>query len=309
MNGKTSFSFSTILFLVIIFTGCAEKDAGFRKYTRFYMNTYITFTVPASTPEDVIEEGFSVIERWDKIISSNRGVSDISPELTSLVVESLKISQKTKGSYDPTVYPLIELWERYSEKLMPPPPSEIKKAQALVGWNKVKIVGDNVVIPKGMGLDLGGFAKGWVVDKTVRSLRENGVLSGIVDAGGDMVVWGDKVWRIGIKNPHKDGLIAIIKIKNKAIATSGDYENYFIAVDQKKYHHLLNPKTGYPAEDLNSATVIAPTAAIADGISTGLFIMGRAGLEEIEDMGCKIILISSDYKYHTDTINIEWLND
>ena len=305
MNGKISFS---IILLIIVFTACGEKDTAFRRYTQFHMNTYVTFTVPASTPEDVIEKGFSVIERWDKIISSNRGVSKISPDLTSLVKGSLEISQKTKGLYDPTVYPLVELWERYSEKLIPPPLSEIKKAQALVDWNKVKIVGDNVLIPKGMGLDFGGFAKGWVVDCAVRSLMENGVQSGIVDAGGDMVVWGDKVWRIGVKNPHKDGLIAIIKIKNKAIATSGDYENYFIAMDGKKYHHLLNPKTGYPAEDLNSVTVIAETAAIADGISTGLFIMGRSGIERIEDMGCEIILISSDYKYNTGGLDIEWLD-
>lgn len=300
----------TVLVVAIIFLGgCLTGSNKIKKYTRFYMNTYVTISVPAGTDKDIIEEGFSIIEKWDKIITSNRGKSDINKAIEPLVRSALKIAEITDGKYDPTIYPVIKMWGMYGDNWRLPEDSQIKQALKNVGWEKIKLTPHGVIVTEGMYFDFGGFGKGWVVDKAVGFLKANGVTMGMVDAGGDLRVWGNRVWKIGVKNPYGEGLAAVIRVRNKAVATSGDYENYFV-YKSKKYHHIIDPETGRPAESgVNSVTVITDSCAAADGIATGLFIMGKGGINKIEALGCRCVLISKKEKYFSDNLEIKWLYD
>jgi thiamine biosynthesis lipoprotein len=141
---------------------------------------------------------------------------------------------------------------------------------------------------RGMGIDLGGIAKGYAVDAAIRVLKEKNVESAMVNAGGDIYVLGrkhGKPWRIGIRHPRRGGeILGIVEVEDKAIVTSGDYERYFFS-EGKRYHHILNPKTGYPANECQSVTIVAKKATIADGLATGVFVLGpREGMDLVESL-------------------------
>jgi thiamine biosynthesis lipoprotein len=130
----------------------------------------------------------------------------------------------------------------------------------------------------GMKIDLGAIAKGYTVDCAVRKLRESGIKNCLVNAGGQIYCLGDKFgrpWRIAIRNPRKSGLWDYLELRNKAVSTSGDYEQYFTK-GNKRYSHILNPKTGYPVDSgIISATVIADDGLTADALSTSIFVLGK----------------------------------
>ncbi len=287
--------------------GCSTKPGKTKNYTRFYMNTYVTITVPSNTEKKIIEDSFSIFEKWDNIITSHRGKANINKALDNLIRLALKIAEKTSGKYDPTIYPVTKVWGMYGNNWRLPEESEIKEALKNTGWEKIQVSSHNVIVPQNMGFDFGGVGKGWIVDKVVEFLQTTGVKEGIIDAGGDLRVWGNRIWNIGIKSPYTNGLTAIVKLKNKAAATSGDYENYFIH-KSKKYHHIINPATGYPAESgFNSVSVIADNCSAADGFSTALFISGKNGINKIEALGYKCIMISGNEKYFSDGLKIKLL--
>jgi thiamine biosynthesis lipoprotein len=250
-----------------------------------------------------------MIERLEKVITLNRGITDeYDLEIIPLVRLALKVADSTEGKYDPTIYPVTEAWGMYDNKWQIPSKDVINNVIKKVNWKKIKIWDNKIIVPDGMGFDFGGVGKGWIVDKVVKFLKANGVMEGIVDAGGDLWVWGDRLWKVGIKNPYKDGITAIIKVKNKAVATSGGYENYY-AYKGKKFHHIINPESGYPAENKNqSITVIADSCAMADGMATGLFIAGEEGLSKAEQIGVKCIMISKNNNYISGGVDITWIN-
>ncbi len=296
--------------MLIVFaasSGCSTKPERTKNYTRFYMNTYVTITVPSNTEKKFIEDSFFIFEKWDNIITSNRGKANINKALDNLIRLALKIAEKTSGKYDPTIYPVTKVWGMYGNNWRLPEESEIKEALKNTGWGKIQVSSHNVIVPENMVFDFGGVGKGWIVDKVVEFLQTTGVKEGIVDAGGDLKVWGNRTWNIGIKSPYTNGLTAVVKLKNKTVATSGDYENYFIH-KSKKYHHIINPDTGYPAESgFNSVTVIADNCSAADGFATALFISGKSGINKIEALGYKCIMISKDEKYSSDGLKIKLL--
>ncbi|RPI34154.1 MAG: FAD:protein FMN transferase, partial [Nitrospiraceae bacterium] len=160
---------------------------------------------------------------------------------------------------------------------------------------------------KGMLLDLGGIAKGYAADLAVRSLKEKGISAGLVAIAGDIKAFGlkpdKKPWIIGIKNPRQksgDGeIIAKISLSGKAISTSGDYERYFI-LNGQRFHHLLDPKTGYPASGCQSVSVIADQGATTDGFDNALFILGpEKGLALAKEMGLDAMIIDDKGSIHT----------
>ncbi|GAH67463.1 unnamed protein product, partial [marine sediment metagenome] len=236
----------------------------------------------------------------------------VSAELAGLIDEALEVSAKSGGAFDPTVFPLLELWGFYDstecERKMPSE-EEIEEVLALVDYRLVTIKGDTVrfdpermqgvllvlragspagYVVTGWGMDLGGIAKGYAVDRAVKVLREQGIERGIVDAGGDILCFGHKRngWSIGIRHPRSanpNETIGVIRVDSGAIATSGDYENYF-EVEGIRYHHLIDPATGMPAREAISATVIAPTATQADAWATALFVLGEEGITLLEGL-------------------------
>lgn len=210
----------------------------------------------------------------------------------------------TFGAWDGTVKPLVDLWGfgTKGRRDTPPKPEEIKTALEHIGFDKLEI-GDHVLTKtmSGITLDLGSIAKGYGVDEIARLIREGGIKNYLVEIGGELSGGGEnkhrKAWVVGIANPEKgilnSGLYKEIRLSNKAIATSGNYRNYF----EKKghiYSHIISPKTGYPVENaVVSASVISDTCTRADGLATALMAMDThqalALINSLENTECLII--------------------
>ncbi len=252
---------------------------------------------------DAIQSAFKEIERIEKIASNFNKDSELSqlnlkgfsshPELFDIINKSMDYAKLTEGAFDITVYPLTKLWGFNTDtsegtgipqgKYKVPTDKEIKDTLEIVGYERIKLDYKNKKVYLNRSkLDLGGIAKGFAVDKAINILRERGIRKALVNAGGDIKFIGNKKWRIGIQHPRlKDKLITTIKLKNKAIVTSGDYERYFM-INEHRYQHIINPITGYPATECISVTIIADDATDADALATGVVVLGP-------DKGMKLI--------------------
>jgi len=214
---------------------------------------------------------------------AGRDTITITSELTALLETALRYCQSSDGAFDITVEPLVKAWDFLSEHPRKPTEEQIQTILGHVGYSKVSIVNSRVFLQQpGMGIDLGAIAKGYAVEKALQKLRSGGVRKAIIDLGGNLGVgWSgtrmfdSTVATIYIRHPRKEGeYFGTFKVGNAGISTSGDYQRYFIE-DGVRYHHILNPKTGMPARDLISVTVVAPNATDADALSTLIFVLGR----------------------------------
>jgi len=217
-----------------------------------------------------------------------------------LLEESVLLSELTKGSFDITIYPLWKIWKFEGESVEMPDEEEIEKELQLVNYKNIIIENGKIkFIKRGIGIDLGGIAKGYAVDAAIKVLKDKNINSAIVNAGGDMYVLGrkqGKPWRIGIRHPRREGeILGTIKVEDKAIVTSGDYERFFFS-GGKKYHHIINPKTGYPADECQSVTIVAKEATFADGLATGIFVLGpEEGMALIESLeGVEGVIVNKE---------------
>ena len=185
---------------------------------------------------------------------------------------------------------MIELWGFNSEEKRVPDKTEIEKILSLVDYRNVDIVREKTgtvvkLLKPGMKIDLGAIAKGYVVDRMAAVLKSGGITRAIVNAGGDIYALGNPAgksgWEIGIRDPRNyNGIIDVIKVKNKAVATSGDYEKFFFK-NGKRYSHIIDPRSGMPAGGLVSVTVIAETSLEADALATTLFVLGKEQGEKL----------------------------
>jgi len=213
---------------------------------------------------------------------AGKGFVHVSSQTCRVVREGLRIGKQTKGAFDITLYPLIHLWGFDTKSPHLPSPAAIRNALAHTGLQKVlcdPATHQIKLTEAGMGLDLGGIAKGFAVDKASALLRARGLRTFLVNAGGDLYCAGhppSRPWRIGIQDPDDpQAVLAILSLTDdRAIATSGDYENYFIR-DHIRYHHILDPMTGFPTRGLRSVSVLASTTMEADALATALFVMGK----------------------------------
>jgi len=263
---------------------------------------------PAEEIDRAVEAAFDAVRRVDSLMSTYNEDSElsrvnreahkepvqISPETTEVIAKAIELSGKTDGAFDITVMPLLEIWgfAKGGEKSVPTQTLIDEKLQ-FVGCNLIELDSAKREIglkTEGTSIGLGGIAKGYAVDAAVSSLVAAGVDSAIVNAGGDLYCLGNKMpgqgWRVGVRNPAvKNVLLGYVRIADKAIATSGDYENYFI-VDGVRYSHILDPRTGRPSSGgPHSVTVVADTCADADALATAVFVLGRTdGLELLEKL-------------------------
>jgi thiamine biosynthesis lipoprotein len=176
-----------------------------------------------------------------------------------------------------------------------------------VGWSRVKLDASEgtILMPQpGMALDLGGIAKGYALDRAAKVLQKHGVSSALVNAGGDVLVVGEKEpgkpWRIGVQDPRNPReVIAVAALKDRVIMTSGDYERFFVQ-DGKRYHHILNPATGNPAEGAQSVTVVASSGLVAEPLGATVFVKGvEAGLKYIQSLsGVEALVVDSQGQIH-----------
>jgi thiamine biosynthesis lipoprotein len=176
-----------------------------------------------------------------------------------------------------------------------------------VGWDKVKLdpaAGMILLSESGMALDLGGIAKGYALDRASEVIKKLGISSALVNLGGDILAVGQrspgKPWRVGVQDPRNEtGMVAVASLKDRVIVTSGDYQRFFIN-NGNRYHHILDPHTGYPAPGLQSATLVAPNGSTAEPLAVAVFVMGvERGLKYIESVpGVYGFLIDQEGKVH-----------
>jgi thiamine biosynthesis lipoprotein len=283
--------------------------------TRNLMGTFVTITLFHSSPErgqTVLGEAFQRMENQIGIFDRHDNRSALSylnergflsnppPELFQLFQRSLIIHSRTGGVFDPTVKPVLDLYETEKERGRLPQPTEIQAALERVGAGGLRIGFRKIHFSKeGMGVTLDGIAKGTIVDDTITFLRENGIRQALVDAGGDLRVMGgrfdDLPWRIAVYHPDQGTKEQeIITLAEGAVATSGNYMVYFDR--EKVHHHILLPKSGDSPPWSVSATIIAPSAEEADALATSLMLLNpEEGLALINlDQRLAAMLISRE---------------
>jgi thiamine biosynthesis lipoprotein len=282
------------------------------------MGTLVTISVvhpSATAARGMVVAAFAEMERLEAILSRHREGTPVSrlnaegvvrgapAELTAVVRKALHYSALSDGAFDITVAPLLELYaSSFALTGAPPSDSRVEDIRSLVGHRDILVDDGSIAFKKpGMSITLDGIAKGHIVDRAVSMLRESGAKHVLVDAGGDMASVGEAPsgdgWRIAIQDPRaEDGYLGILQLRDNSVATSGDYLEYF--AQDKRSHHILDPRTGKSPENTSAVTVLAPTAMEADALSTAILVLGaRDGfrlLSELEGVEGLIITKGQD---------------
>ncbi len=317
-----------IILLCVLLVGCS-RELGPKKYTEFLMGTVVEINVDDLDKDsryirDVVDEAFNQMRRIESILTHYQKESDISrwnradtsplkveKETLEIMRRAIDFYRHSDGAFDVTVLPILELWGFAQDKTSSevkhfvPADEEIKEKLRLVGSDKIIVDEKNGQVKfaiSGMKVDLGGIAKGFIVDKAVERLKNKNIKSALINAGGDIYCLGSKKdgsdWVVGIEHPRKKGIFATLKLKDKAVATSGDYQNYFLIGD-KRYSHIFDPQTGYPVENnCISVTVVASDCATADALATAIFVLGpEDGLKLIEKFkGTEALIVTEENK-------------
>ncbi|MGI6777021.1 MAG: FAD:protein FMN transferase [Acetivibrionales bacterium] len=318
----------TFFLILLVMVGCSKGIAGAApdEYKRhdFAMGTPITQRVYGKNGEKAAEQVIEKIRDIESRMTVNAPGGEINHLNDSAGIDGVRLSEDTLyvlekagyysqlsgGSFDITVGPLIKAWGIVSENSHIPEKQDIQNMLRLVDYRNVSINKANMTAKlerKGQNVDLGAIVKGFAGDEAVKIYKENGINSAFINLGGNVVVVGNKPdgshWRIGVQNPRavNGKYIGIIEVSDKAVVTSGDYERYFES-GGKRYHHILDPKTGYPSDSgLISVTVVSGTSIDADALSTSLFVMGlEKGYELAEAInGIEAIFITEQKEVYT----------
>ena len=276
------------------------------RQSRILMGTQVDVLVRAENRahgDMALEACFTKMERlqakfnvYDKksaisVINASAETSwvDLDEDLYAVFEKALDIAEASGGAFDVTVRPLIEVWGKARKEKTVPAEEEIRSALIIVGYKNLSLDRGNKRIryrKPGMSVDLGGIAKGYVLDVGIDVLRKEGIKEALLNAGGDILTLGGKrdgPWEIGIQDPRKKGgLLGKLDVRDKAVMTSGDYERFYMH-EGVRYHHILDPHTGYPARGLRSVTVVGEDGAVTDALATAVFVLGlKKGLRLIE---------------------------
>jgi thiamine biosynthesis lipoprotein len=229
-------------------------------------------------------------------------------ELIELIERSIKISKLTDGAFDISYASMDRIWKFDGSMKEMPSPEAIHQSVAKVGYQKIIIDKENQTVmlkDEGMKLGLGGIGQGYIADKIKVLLLSNGCVAGLVNVSGDISTWGKQPngeqWKVGIKNPmNKNKIFATFPLEDTAVETSGSYEKY-VTFNGKRYSHIIDTRTGYPATGLISVSVFAKTTELADALATGVFVMGKdAGMNLVNQLpGISCIMVDEEGKVST----------
>lgn len=297
------------------------RRAGLHRVTdtRPRLGTLVTITAVHSDAEaarGMVRGAFAEIERLEAVLSRHAsgtpmarlnasGALDDAPgELIEVLGRAREIHGLSGGAFDPTVLPLLRLFERNAERGALPKDAEVARAVALVGLDAVEVEGGSLRLTRpGSALTLDGIAKGYVVDRTVAVLAATDAERVMVDAGGDIASGGlgvaDEPWSIAIQHPEDPARpVGHVRLAGQAVATSGDYMQSF--TQDRRHHHILDPRTGHSPTHTSAVTVVAGTAMDADALSTALMVLGpEAGLELLDRVsGAEGLLVAKDGTLH-----------
>lgn len=295
------------MFLIFSLNGCNTKKEPISK-SSFFMGTIVNITLYDKFDETILDKVFNKINEIESLLSLNIKDSEINKinnkagiepvkvsSITFDVIEkSLEYSKLSNGNFDITIGPLVKLWGIGSENAKLPNDNKILDTLELINYENIilnKEENSVFLTENNMILDLGAIAKGYIADVISELLLEEGVTKAIIDLGGNIFALGEKSknenWTIGIQNPfeNRGAPLGTLSISNQSVVTSGIYERY-LEVNNIKYHHILNPQTGYPYDNnLASVTIVSSKSIDGDALSTSTFGMGiLEGLELVESL-------------------------
>lgn len=309
----------------LLLTGCSGLKSSTQSnqdlsYTDMLFDTIIKIQVLDSADESILDGLKTLCKKYDTMFSTTNENSElyklnhaggqpvtVSDETAKLIQEGIHYSELSDGAFDITIEPVSALWDFKSDKPTVPASDTIAEAVSHVDYTKVDINGNTITLedPKA-GIDLGAIAKGYIADQVKKYLKKQGVKHAIINLGGNVDVIGTKLdgskYNIGIQKPFDESGEAItsVQLKDQTVVTSGIYERYF-KKNGKLYHHILDPRTGYPCENnLYSVSIITDSSTKADALSTTCFLLGyEKGMELIKSMdGVEAIFITDDEKIH-----------
>lgn len=300
----------------------------FQDYEIFGMGTNIILRIYSDNADEIARIAIKKIKRLESLMSffitssevsrlnfaAGRDEIQLSRDTFQVIKMAKEYSKLCDGAFDITMAPVIKLWGIFSKNERVPLKSEIENTLCLANYKDI-IINEEKMSAKlsieGQMVDLGAIAKGYTADRIIEIYKQNGVKSGFVNLGGNVLTLGGKPdgspWSIGIQNPYetRGNCLGSIEVTDETVVTSGDYVRYF-EENKVKYHHIINPRTGYPADSgIISATVIGENSMEADALSTAVFILGlEKGMELINKTeGVEAIFITSEKEiYITDGI-------
>lgn len=256
-----------------------------------------------------------LISSWDPNSQTSRinqmagiGPVVVDPELFDLIERSIQLSKLTQGAFDISFAGLDDLWVFDGSQTQLPNPDTLSKRLQTIGYDKIvldKAAGTVFLSQKGMKIGFGGIGKGYAADRVSQLWSQQGIEHSIVNAGGDLLARGrqseGQAWQVGIADPQQpQHIMAWLDIENQAIATSGDYERFFI-LNGNRYSHIINPKTGYPATGIKSVSVLSPSAELADALASAVFVLGvDIGLNTINQLPeVECLIVDDKNQLHT----------
>lgn len=309
----------------LLFSGCSGIQRNTQtdqdlSYTDMLFDTVIKIQILDSNDQNIITGLKKLCQKYDTMFSTTNENSDlyklnhaggtpvtVSSETADLIQEGIHYSELSDGAFDITIEPVSSLWDFKSDSPKVPSSEDITEAVSHVDYKGISMDGNTVTLsdPKA-GIDLGAIAKGYIADQVKTYLKKQGVRHAIINLGGNVDVIGSKPdgskYNIGIQKPFDETGEAItsVKLKDQTVVTSGIYERYF-KKDGKLYHHILDPRTGYPCDNnLYSVSIITHSSTKADALSTTCFLLGyEKGMKLINEMdGVEAIFITNDEKVH-----------
>ncbi len=306
---KTAVIAAAGLLFALCFSGCVSAQEPVTR-TVFAMDTVITLTAYGKHADEALDAAVQKLNEYDTLLDVDSGdigninthageFVQVGEEVYRLLSDCVELSRQTDGAFDITVGRYVDLWGFRSQTRVSSD-EEIAEAADFVGWEKIELADGKIKIPTGMQLDLGAVAKGWAAGKLKEVIAEYGVESAILSLGGNVTTLGKKpdgtLFNVAIRDPDDpDAYLDSVQVSDLAVVTSGSYMRYFDQ-DGVRYHHIIDPKTGKPAESgLVSVTVMCTDDTAADALATAFFVMGAQKtadyLQTKPDI--KVILVTS----------------
>lgn len=307
-----------VLTLFILVSGCSEQRTVQR--TETIMGTQVSITVVAPTAEQgeaAIDAGMAEVRRFDAMMSLYKDDSEItkinlaagkrpvrvSPEMIEVVKQAADISKRSGGVFDVTIGPLVVLWQMRLKEGKAPSDGEIAGVRRLVNYRNIVVdrkASTVFLTREGMIMDLGGM-KGYIADQVADLFKRRGIRNALIALAGDIWALGHredgKPWRIGVQHPReKDRTLAVLELSDRYVCTSGDYER-FVIKEKKRYHHIIDPRTGKPSTGIISVTLVGERGALIDPLAKIPFILGvERGLGLIREYGAEAIIVDEQGK-------------
>jgi FAD:protein FMN transferase len=286
--------------------------------TEFVLGTVCSVNLFERGTPEAYREIFARLKEIEDRMSINKGNTDLDAvnansgvapvvvhdDVVQVAAAAKRFAELSGGAFDPTIGPIVKLWNIGTDDARVPSAAEIKAALPLVGWRDLEIdeAAHTLFLKrKGMVIDLGAIAKGFAADEVARIIKTHKIPRAIIDLGGNVLAYGSKkgdgFWRIGVQDPsgQRGEPIGVVQVKNKTMVTSGVYER-FLEVDGVRYHHILSTTDGYPVRNgLLSVTIITDKSIEADGLSTSVFALGfEKGKALAESLGVGAIFVFDD---------------